>query len=203
MWLRRTYSFWSPSIPTDVLLPGGSLSRAHSVSRPPCMPRQRLSTWELFFWVDVVSLYRLLSVCSHCYCHFATRASADEIRTSYYIHRRCNNILCSFHSRPPDTYNAIPNYNHDFLILQMSDATEEGTFLAAAQPFEDIIAYIGAVPLYRFGKKQELIDALLLHMAYTRKRTALIQYVHELISKKLMGEQLTRKPSRLGECPIE
>ena len=96
-------------------------------------------------------------------------------------HPRCNNILCSFHSRPPDTYNAIPNYNHDFLIMQMSDATEEGTFLAAAQPLEDIIAYIGAIPLYRFGKKQELIDALLLHMAYTRKRTVLTQYVHELM----------------------
>ena len=117
--------------------------------------------------------------------------TGEQIRTGYYIHRRCNNILCSFHSRPPDTYNAIPNYKHDFLKLQMSDATEEGTFLAAAQPFEDIIAYVGAVPLYRFGKKQELIDALLLHalllhalllhMAYTRKRTARTQYVHELI----------------------
>ena len=84
----------------------------------------------------------------------------------------------------------------------MSDATEEGMFLAAAQPLEDIIAYIGAVPLYRFGKKQELIDALVLHMVYTRKKTAFTQYVHELISKKLMGKKLSRKPSRPRECPV-
>ena len=78
-------------------------------------------------------------------------------------------------------YNVIPNYNHDFLILQMSDAMDEATFLAAAQPLEDIIGYIGALSLFRFTKKQELIDTLVLHMVYTRKKTAFSQYVHELI----------------------
>ena len=29
-------------------------------------------------------------------------------------------------------YNATHNYNHDFLILQMSDAMDEATFLPAA-----------------------------------------------------------------------
>ena len=78
-------------------------------------------------------------------------------------------------------YNVIPNYNHDFLILQMSDALDEATFLAAAQQMDEIIAYIGAVSLYRFAKKQELIDALVLHMVYTGKKTAFSQYVHKLI----------------------
>ena len=35
---------------------GGSLSRAHSVGRPTCAQRQRVTTRESFFWVDVVSL---------------------------------------------------------------------------------------------------------------------------------------------------
>ena len=55
-------------------------------------------------------------------------------------------------------YNVISNYNHDFLILQMSDAMDE------AQPLEDIIGYIGGLSLFRFAKKQELIDTLGLHM---------------------------------------
>ena len=33
---------------------GVGLSRAHSVGRPPCMPRQRVTTWESLFWVEVV-----------------------------------------------------------------------------------------------------------------------------------------------------
>ena len=33
---------------------GGSLSRAHLVCRPPCTPRQRVTTRESFFWVDVI-----------------------------------------------------------------------------------------------------------------------------------------------------
>ena len=35
---------------------GGSLSRAHSVGRPPCTPRQCVTTRELFFWMDVIFL---------------------------------------------------------------------------------------------------------------------------------------------------
>ena len=69
----------------------------------------------------------------------------------------------------------------------MSDAMDEATFLAAAQPLDEIIGFIGAVPLYRFAKKQELIDALVLHMVYTRKKTAFTQYVHELIMPNTMG----------------
>ena len=33
---------------------GGSLSRAHSVGRPPCSQRQCVTTRELFFWMDVI-----------------------------------------------------------------------------------------------------------------------------------------------------
>ena len=33
---------------------GGSLSRAHSVGRPPCTPRQCVTTRELFFLMDVI-----------------------------------------------------------------------------------------------------------------------------------------------------
>ena len=35
---------------------GGDLSRAHTVGRPTCTPRQRVNTRESFFWVDVISL---------------------------------------------------------------------------------------------------------------------------------------------------
>ena len=35
---------------------GGSLSRAHSVGRPPCSPRQCVTTRELFFWMGVIFL---------------------------------------------------------------------------------------------------------------------------------------------------
>ena len=35
---------------------GGSLSRAHSVGRPPCTPRQCVTTRELFFSIDVIFL---------------------------------------------------------------------------------------------------------------------------------------------------
>ena len=35
---------------------GGSLSRAHSVGRPPCSPRQCVATRELLFWMDVIFL---------------------------------------------------------------------------------------------------------------------------------------------------
>ena len=35
---------------------GCSLSRAHSVGRPPCTPRQCVTTRELFFWMDVIFL---------------------------------------------------------------------------------------------------------------------------------------------------
>ena len=35
---------------------GGSLSRAHSVGRPPCTPWQCVTTRELFFWMDVIFL---------------------------------------------------------------------------------------------------------------------------------------------------
>ena len=35
---------------------GGSLSRAYSVGRPPCTPRQCVTTRELFFWTDVIFL---------------------------------------------------------------------------------------------------------------------------------------------------
>ena len=35
---------------------GGGLSQAHSVGCPPCTPRQRVTTRESFFWVDVVPL---------------------------------------------------------------------------------------------------------------------------------------------------
>ena len=76
------------------------------------------------------------------------------IKTGYFVHPRCTNILCRFHSRPPDSYNALPNYNHDFLILQMSDATDEATFLAAAQPLDEIIGYIGAVPSIALPKSR-------------------------------------------------
>ena len=60
-----------------------------------------------------------------------------------------------------------------------SDATDEVTFLAAAQPLEDVIGYIGALSMFRFAKKQELVDALVTHIVYTRKQTAFAQYVHE------------------------
>ena len=36
----------------------GGLSWAHSVGRPKCMPWQRVTTRESFFWVDVVSRCR-------------------------------------------------------------------------------------------------------------------------------------------------
>ena len=80
----------------------------------------------------------------------------------------------------------------------MSDATDEATSLAAPQPLDEIIGYIGAATLYRFAKKQEQIDTLVLHMVYTRKKTALSQYVHELIYKrrKNIGERKTPKNYR-------
>ena len=102
-------------------------------------------------------------------------------KDGYYVHPRCNNILCSFHSHPPDACNPIPNTSHDFLILQMSDAMDEATFLAAAQPLDEIIGYIGDVSLYRCAKKQELIDVLDLHMVYTRKKTAFSQDAHDIM----------------------
>ena len=71
--------------------------------------------------------------------------------------------------------------------LQLSDAMDEATFLAAAQPLDEIIGYIGAASVYHFAKKYEPIDALLRHMAYTRKKTAFSQYVHELIMPNTMG----------------
>ena len=80
-------------------------------------------------------------------------------------------------SSPLPNYNGIPNHNHDFLILQISDAT----FLAAPQLLHEIIGYVGAVRHYRFAKKQELIDTWVLHMVYTRKETAFTQHVHELL----------------------
>ena len=61
--------FALPLVPQMFRCRGGSLSRAHSVGRPPCTPRQCVTTRESFCWVDV------LSVASHCSCHLATRAS--------------------------------------------------------------------------------------------------------------------------------
>ena len=66
------------------------------------------------------------------------------------------------------------------LLLQMSDAADEATFLEATEPLGAIIEYIGASSLHRFSKKQELIDALVLHIVYTRKKTVFTQYVHDI-----------------------
>ena len=48
--------FAVPVAPQMFRCRGGSLSRAHSVGRPPCTPRRRVTTRESFFLVAVVSL---------------------------------------------------------------------------------------------------------------------------------------------------
>ena len=54
---RATHTCFALTVAPQMLrCRGGSLSRAHSVSRPPCMPRQCVTTRELFFWVDVIRL---------------------------------------------------------------------------------------------------------------------------------------------------
>ena len=48
--------FALPVAPQMLRCRGGSLSRAHSVGRPPCTPRQCVTTREVFLWVDVILL---------------------------------------------------------------------------------------------------------------------------------------------------
>ena len=69
--------FALPVAPQMFCCQGGSLSRAHSVGRPPCSvcPLGSCS----FGWTSYV--FRLLWVASHCSCHFATHASVG-------LHRR-------------------------------------------------------------------------------------------------------------------
>ena len=48
--------FALPVAPKMFRCRGGGLSRAPSVGRPPCTPRQCVTTRELSFWVDVILL---------------------------------------------------------------------------------------------------------------------------------------------------
>ena len=63
---------------------GGSLSRAHSVGRPPC------TRWMSYF-------FRLLWVASHWFCHFVTRASAGLHRRGWEVEtkllRECKRLF--------------------------------------------------------------------------------------------------------------
>ena len=70
--------------------------------------------------------------------------------------------------------------------------------MAVAQPLDETIGYIGALSLYRFAKKQELIDTLVLHMVYTRKKTAFTQYVHELIQHNKYSAGRKLMPNTMG-----
>ena len=76
--------FAVPVAPQMFRCRGGGLSRAHSVGPSPCTPGQRVtlgsrsSGWMLY-------LFRLLSVCSHCTCHFATRAPAGLDRRGWEV----------------------------------------------------------------------------------------------------------------------
>ena len=82
----------------------------------------------------------------------------------------------------PLTHHCLSRASHqnNDVLPQVTDAADEATFLAAAQPLQDIAAYIGAGPLLRFGKKDQLTEALVLHAAYTRKMAAISQYVYPL-----------------------
>ena len=88
--------FAVPVAPQMFRCRGGSLSRAHSVGCPPCTPRQRVTTRESFFW-SMLYLFRLLSVCSHCSCHFAIRASAGVHRRGWEVEtklfRECRRLF--------------------------------------------------------------------------------------------------------------
>ena len=72
-----TYIFALPVMPQMFRCQGGGLSRAHSVGRPPCTPRQRVTTvCGIVLLVGCgISLgcYRFVPNCS---CNFATQASA-------------------------------------------------------------------------------------------------------------------------------
>ena len=86
MWLRSHVAephtvFALPVAPQMFRYRGGSLSRAHSVGRPPCTLRQCVTTWESFFWVDFVySLvcYRLLPTVLATSLHWLQRAYTGE-----------------------------------------------------------------------------------------------------------------------------
>ena len=74
----------------------GSLSRAHSVGCPPCTPRQHVTLGSRSFgWM--LYLFRLLSVCSHCSCHFAIRSSAGLHRRGWEVEmklfRECRRLF--------------------------------------------------------------------------------------------------------------
>ena len=74
MWLRRTYIFCSPGSPTYVSLTCTRLAVRHARHGSVWPRGSRSFGWMLYlFW--------LLSVCSHCSCHFEARASAG-------LHRR-------------------------------------------------------------------------------------------------------------------
>ena len=88
--------FALPVAPQIFRCRGGSLSRAHSVGCPSCTPRQRVTTrGRSFGWM--LYLFRSLSVCSHCSCHFAIRASAGLHRRGWEVEtklfRECRRLL--------------------------------------------------------------------------------------------------------------
>ena len=89
-------------------------------------------------------------------------------------------------------------FQNNDVLPQVMDATDEATFLAAAQPLEDIAAYIGAGPLLRFVKKEQLIEALVFHAVYTRKIAAISQYVYQL--KPVLALYATFMTLHLGVC---
>ena len=72
------------------------LSRAHSVGRPPCSPRQCVTTQELFFWMDVIFLQVALGSLP-LILHFVTRASAGLHRRGWEVEikllRECKRLF--------------------------------------------------------------------------------------------------------------
>ena len=69
---------------------GGSLSRAHSVGRPPCTPRQCVTTRELFFWMDVIflqvalgSLPLMLPLRDTSFCGLTQERLGGRLRRNY------------------------------------------------------------------------------------------------------------------------
>ena len=78
---RATHTgFALPVAPQTLRCRGGSLSWAHSVGRPPCTPRQCVTTRELFLWVDVIRLQIALGSLPLFLPHRDTRVC---------LHRRC------------------------------------------------------------------------------------------------------------------
>ena len=76
---------------------GGSLSRAHSVGRPPCTPRQCVTTREFCSSGWMSYFFRLLWVASHLFCHFLIRASAGLHRRGWEVEtkllRECKQLF--------------------------------------------------------------------------------------------------------------